>query len=208
MPKKSIVLTLSFLFLFMVGSVYFPLASALASGETSRQLEPTLQGTPPGYGLSPTPVTPVVPVTIATPGADGSIIHVVQYGQTLSVIANVYKVSIDQIKALNKLTSDTIYEGEKLIIQPASTATPVGQSTAAVATSTTVPRPTRTSRPTRVPASPTTFLTATPVPTPTPTPTLLSGLVKDPLLLSIIVIAAIGFLMMIAGSLLKRNPSG
>ena len=60
----------------------------------------------------------IAPVKIATPQADGSIIHQVQSGQSLWSIAIKYGVKIDAIRRLNNISADgTIYIGQKLIIQ-------------------------------------------------------------------------------------------
>jgi LysM repeat protein len=74
--------------------------------------------------------TPVVsqyiaPVKIATPLANGSIVHQVQSGQSLWSIAIKYGVKIDTIRKLNGIAEDgTIYIGQKLIIQSAGKTTP------------------------------------------------------------------------------------
>ena len=61
----------------------------------------------------------------STPGADGSIVHVVGYGQSLWSIADAYKIKIDQIRALNGISQDysLINTGQELLIQPAYTPT-------------------------------------------------------------------------------------
>ena len=60
----------------------------------------------------------IAPVKIATPLADGSVIHQVQSGQSLWSIAIKYGVKIDSIRRLNNISPDgTIYIGQKLIIQ-------------------------------------------------------------------------------------------
>ncbi len=97
------------------------------------------------------------PVFTSTPNSDGSIYHVVQYGQTLFDIATNYGVGYDAIKNLNGLTDNTIYEGQSLLIKlaPTPTITPTRTSTAPMptrtlmmATSTTTPQPSATATPT------------------------------------------------------------
>jgi LysM repeat protein len=67
----------------------------------------------------PTPL-PVVPVVTSTPNPDGSIIHIVQQGQTLSGIATIYDIAIQDMLALNNLTLDAILlPGDKIVIKPA-----------------------------------------------------------------------------------------
>jgi LysM repeat protein len=176
----------------------------VAVEQASDSPTPTLQGTP-GAGIPTTAITYVVPVRKATPNADGSIVHVVEYGQTLYAIADAYEVTIDQIQTLNKLTSTTIYVGDKLIIQATFTPTAIGQPTLTVPARTPSKNFTITPRPPTATPSPTNPTTVMPTPTPTPIPTVLSGIGKDPLLLLIIIIASAGLFMMVAGSLLRRK---
>jgi hypothetical protein len=85
------------------------------------------------------------------------VIHEVQYGQTLWTLADMYHVSIEQIKLLNGLTSDTIVPGWKLLIQKAAT-----QPAPVTETSLSQFTPTETPYPTAIPYH---------SPTPSPTPT-------------------------------------
>jgi LysM repeat protein len=72
-------------------------------------------GSTEGYA-TPTPVGMVVP---STPDADGKIIHTVQAYQTLSTIAEAYKVTVDSILALNGLQPDwPLQIGQQLLISP------------------------------------------------------------------------------------------
>ncbi len=73
----------------------------------------------------------IAPVNVATPQADGSIVHQVQSGQSLWSIAIKYGVKIDAIRALNHIAPDEmIYIGQKLLVQSAGqkTATPMLQT--------------------------------------------------------------------------------
>ena len=99
----------------------------------------------------------VIPVAISTARPDGDVVHEVKYGQNLWTIADLYKVSVEQIKRLNGLTDDTIIPGWKLLVQKGATQPPP-------VTDTLPPVPvtsTATSYPTAVP-----FHTSTPTPTP------------------------------------------
>lgn len=87
-------------------------------------------------------------IVTSTPNSDGSIVHVVQTGESLISIAEAYGVSVEEIKVLNNLSSDEIFAGDTLIIRPAATVTPTGTATA---TATNTPEPTSTRRPTRTP---------------------------------------------------------
>jgi LysM repeat protein len=78
-----------------------------------------------------------VPIYTPTPGPDGRIIYIVQPNDTLLRISLISGVPVDQLRALNNLTSDTIYEGQRLLLGlagpaevvvtpgPTPTATPV-----------------------------------------------------------------------------------
>jgi uncharacterized protein YkwD len=163
-------------------------------------------GVPPATAGTPGPaVTIVAPGVTSTPNPDGSIIHVVQYGQTLIWIANVYGVTVAYLKGINGLTGDEIFVGDRLIIQVAHTATPTGQQTATV---TRTPQPTKTASrtPTLVRASPTSTHLA---PTNTPTPTSITGslarVTRDPFLLIIVVLTVTGGALMAVGAVLRRR---
>ncbi len=83
--------------------------------------------TPSGAGTTPEAAgfPSLAPIIINTPLADGSIIHVVQPGDTLSAIAVAYRVTVDELRFLNTLAlSAIIYPGDKLTIRLALTATP------------------------------------------------------------------------------------
>ncbi len=144
---------------------------------------------------------PIYYVVIATPNPDGSVVHIVQSGQTLIGIAQAYGVSVDEIKALNNLSSDAIYVGDELLIVPAGTPAPTDTTTATV-TATKVDTPTR--QPTRTPVpSPT---PGAPPASPTPTPTGTSPDVLGNILVGIIAVLGVGGVVLMAvGGLLKRR---
>jgi LysM repeat protein len=72
----------------------------------------------PANTQPPAPTTaPVASGSTATPNADGQIIYKVQSGDTLWSIAAVHGLTVDQLKALNGLTSDFITVGQNLIVQ-------------------------------------------------------------------------------------------
>ncbi|MFN4083840.1 MAG: LysM peptidoglycan-binding domain-containing protein [Bacteroidia bacterium] len=43
-------------------------------------------------------------------------VHVVRQGETLNIISDLYKITVDDLKATNNLQSDTIYIGQQLVI--------------------------------------------------------------------------------------------
>ncbi len=93
----------------------------------------SLQLLTPGNGLATdTPqYAPMVRTQEAQP--DGSIIHVVQPGDTLSSIAYAYKVTVQQIRDLNHLSPDFrfLQIGQKLLIKPPDKAIATGAATGA-----------------------------------------------------------------------------
>ncbi|HEX9014122.1 MAG TPA: CAP domain-containing protein, partial [Anaerolineaceae bacterium] len=96
--------------------VYYTIDVAYTSGHANPA--PAVTSAPPGSTAltGDTPI-PIFPLMTSTPAGDGSIVHVVQYGQTLITIASAYGVKLTDLRSLNHLTSDNIYVGDKLIIQ-------------------------------------------------------------------------------------------
>jgi hypothetical protein len=183
------------------GFVYYTIDCAYVAG--SGNYIPPNTITPGG----PTAM-PYFAVQTVTPMPDGSIIHVVQAGQNLELIAKAYGVSVAEIMDLNYLTNSNIYEGDKLIIRKAGTPAPTATATA---TSTPTRAATATHKPTRTPT-----LTISPVVT--TTESLLAESVAQAggsntsdtigliLIVAIVVLAGGGILLMLVGSLLKRRP--
>ena len=96
-----------------------------------------------------------VPIVVSTARPDGDVVHEVQYGQTLWSLADMYHVSIEQIKLLNGLVDDNILPGWKLLIQKA--ATQPAPISGTPFTDAVVVTPTETEYPTAIP-----FYTKTP----------------------------------------------
>ena len=100
-------------------------------------------------------------VTAATPMSDGTIKHIVLYGQTLATIADAYGITIEELRELNSMTADdsTIWVDQELLIKQGTgeaaaeaTATPEAEEPAPEeaeeqATATSVIRPTSTPLP-------------------------------------------------------------
>ncbi len=99
-----------------------------------------------------------------TPNADGSISHIVQYGETLVGIAELYGIPLSELIGINKLdpNNPVIYERQAILIRLAFTPTPFITTTFTPRPPTRTPMPSRTPRPTH---------TATVYHTPQPTAT-------------------------------------
>jgi stage II sporulation protein P len=84
---------------------------------------------PPSSPLPPTAVPPTAgpartPLGTATPRPDGSIVHVVQPGETLLTISLMYNVPLEQLRELNDLENDIVYVGQVLVISVLDRPTP------------------------------------------------------------------------------------
>lgn len=138
----------------------------------------------------------------STPAADGSIIHVVGYGQSLWSIAEAYEIKIDQLRGLNSIPQDysTIYTGQELLIQPAFTPTAtLSAEEAATLTKTFEPTaipPTATIKPSRTSlpsTSPTLSETPLPAAAAENEPNSVAMVVMGVSLLGLIVVVIFGF---------------
>ena len=180
------------------GWVYYTIDVAYVAG--SGNYVPPKTVTPGG----PTAI-PYYPVQTVTPMPDGSIVHTVQLGQNLSIIAKGYGLTVAEIKELNNLSSDNIYVGDKLLIRKAGTPAPTATATA---TSTPTRAATPTHKPTRTPTPSVTAvassteadLVAAEVGTPNG-----SDPVGNIMVIAIIGLAAGGVVLMVVGSLLRRR---
>lgn len=178
------------------GTTYYVVHAAYVAGGSGSYTSSTSSSGSSSAAATADMSNYVQPVVTATPNSDGDIYHTVLYGQSLYAIATWYGVTVGKIKELNKLTTDSIYEGQKLLIsiKPTPTITPTRTAT--------VPQPTRTPSATRMPP--------TPMPTITVTPTLqpnlgntLAKINRQYLGLGILVISAIGFLVVLFSAFLK-----
>ncbi len=68
--------------------------------------------------ISPALAAPAaqIPIYTPTPGPDGRIIYIVQPNDTLLGISLITGVPIDKLRGLNNLSSDTIFEGQELLL--------------------------------------------------------------------------------------------
>jgi uncharacterized protein YkwD len=139
-----------------------PIATSIVTN--SAATEPTIATAPSslevviatagGFG------TPAIVVALSTPLENGEIFHVVKKNEGLWTIALAYNTTVEQLKSLNGLVTDEIFEGQKLLVfRPLpDTATPTQPAATATLG---IPTSTPTS-----PLTPTATQTATPVPTP------------------------------------------
>jgi LysM repeat protein len=179
------------------GMNYFVLHAAYSAGGNT-------SGRVPGSNGGSDTTSPIVSqyiygVVTATPQADGSITHVVEYGQALSSIAVAYGVTVAELQALNHLSGINIYVGDVLIIRAAPTPTVSPTRTS------TVQRPTRTPSSTPTPYTP----RPTRTPTVTPTPGILDSLPKvdrSTVGFGLVVVSAVGLIAMIGTSMFKKKP--
>jgi uncharacterized protein YkwD len=133
----------------VVGNTYYYCQIAALSGSG-----------PAAPGIAAPPAAVEAPIVVSTPNQDGSIVHVIQPGDTLLAIAQAYGIPLITLEQLNRVTNTTtIYPGGKLTIRPAFT--PTVTTLALTSTHT----PTTTQVPSKVPASDT-----PPGPTPRPNP--------------------------------------
>ncbi len=116
------------------GVMYYTLDVGSGTGGSSGSSGTTGASVPAATGASgavPATVVAFNPVVIATPGPDGSIVHVVQDGQTLWTIAATYKIALADLLQLNGFTDTTyIFPGNKILIQPAGAAASDSQAKA------------------------------------------------------------------------------
>ena len=200
--------------------VYYTLVVGYLSGSPGSGSDSVASTPTNAAGVTPAPTAiPVIPITIATPGIDGSIIHIVQSGQFLENIANAYEVSLAELMALNGFTEGTvIFPGEQILIQAGETpenpqSTTDLESTQEIETAT----PTYTTTPTSKPP------TRTPTPVPvameiqaqaSPTTSALPEMDEPPpsdeggadyLLFAVFGLAVSGTALILLGSFLKKR---
>jgi len=100
-------------------TVYYTLDAGYVSGSPGNPPSNSSAGSSPVATSRPA-VAAIIPIQVATPAADGSIVHIVQQGQALWNIAAAYKIELSELLALNGLTKDTfIYPGDKIIVRQA-----------------------------------------------------------------------------------------
>jgi len=163
--------------------VYIDDASLIALNEvlpTATQPPATEPPTPdaalpsPTSGPTATSLPTATPFATATPRSDGAIVHVVQAGETLSIIANLYQVPQETLIELNAIANANILEvGQDLIIvapNATETPTPLPPTSLPVVTPTATPAASPTPIPPSATPTPVSVVRATTIPTSTPLP--------------------------------------
>lgn len=198
---------------FSGSTVYYTLAVKRLSGDfTYRPPQQAIQQDNPPSGNPDVPEEPLVSyIQTSTPNEDGSITHVVEYGETLIDIAEAYGITLQELLSHNPSLSPTnpvYFEGDVLIIKPAFTPTPEMTATYTPRPPTRTPLPTRTPRPTY---TVTAIRTPTLTPTETPEPLIKIPTIEDlgssrPVIAyAFITISAVGLVLLIATSFLPRK---
>ena len=130
------------------GSVPAAPSASAADGDSAPTTAAQLTNSPTaqeGTGIQ-------VPLVTVTPNEDGSVVHVVEAGQTMWDIAINYGLKVVDLATMNGISpSDpVVYIGQEIVVRYAFTVTPTGTITP------TSPPPTSTRRPTRtlVPVEP------------------------------------------------------
>ena len=124
------------------GSIYYIVHAAYTSGSPAARTQ-----VPGQSGTDPTAVAYqwIIPVTVATPYADGTVIHEVKMGQSLWSIAIAYESHIVDILRFNQMSPEqqVVWVGQKLNIpvtpqpitpspEPSLSATPAPRKLAAI----------------------------------------------------------------------------
>lgn len=203
------------------GWVYYTIDVGYVAGSAGDNQPPPSTPGIPGTPGTPRPTEPAaVPIKLATPGPDGTVVHVVQWGQFLENIAKAYKVELNDVLALNGITMNAvIFPGDKILITRGTT--PIVLTTASGTLTGTVektPGKTKTLAPAKklVTSTPTPKATKESEPVFTDVPRTAeptawdSGISLDQngpdyLLFAIIALAASGTGLILFGSALRRN---
>lgn len=159
----------------------------------------------PAGGAARQTSTPTVFAT-ATPREDGSIVHVVQPGETVWSIALAYKVREDDLISYNGLSPSRpiIYANQRLLIRLKSTPTPTATVTETPPPPTRTPYLTATRRPPLPTLPPPPTATATPRPFFPEVPSL-AGMERRTLGIVIIVICGLGLLVAVVIGMRKKG---
>lgn len=169
------------------GITYYTLDAALASDSAVlTSSSPTSGGGNPFSSTTGTPFTGT-PVITSTISEDGTVYHIVQANEALWSIALAYDTTIAELKRLNKLVTDDIFEGQKLVISKKEVETPTPEPSITVTLG--IPTSTATS-----PVTPTATFTPTPIPVP-PASRQTSSMVVGGIILIAVIAAGLGTML-------------
>jgi LysM repeat protein len=132
-------------------NVYYTLDVKRLTGDFNYQPPPATVVSAAAVQQQQATSQPVYGIVVSTPNSDGSIVHIIQYGETLVEIAQAYGISLNELISLNKLDpkKPVYYARQPLIIRLAFTLTPYMTTTFTPRPPTRTPLPTRTPRPTK-----------------------------------------------------------
>ena len=143
-------------------------------------------------------------VVTATPQYDGTVIHVVQYGQSLLSIADAYGITVEELRTLNEFAPDfiAIWPDDELIIKAGTGETaPMATTTAEIPSETAAPTTAATMQAAQAPttAQPTATMT-----TETEATNEQSSLTSGMLL---VIFAGLGLVIMVVVSTIKDKKA-
>lgn len=174
------------------GVTYYVLDAGASNETPAPTATPTFSSSEAVISTAGAAGTEAVVVVISTPLDNGEVYHLVKKNEALWSIALAYNTTIEQLKLLNLLTTDEIFEGQTLLVKkpvpPTATPTPVITATFGIPTST-------ATRP----------VTLTPTSTSTPIPQAPASLQSGGMVVGIIVLIAL--LAAGLGSLLGRKKT-
>lgn len=166
------------------GRTYYTLDAGLSTDAlVVDSSAPSTTGADPFAVATSTSAT-LQPLTTSTPEEDGTVYHVVQANEALWSIALAYDTTIAELKRLNRLATDEIFVGQKLMISQIEIDTPTVEPSITV----TLGIPTSTAT---FPVTATRTFTPTPIPTP-PASRQSGGAVVGGILIVALIGAALG----------------
>jgi hypothetical protein len=155
----------------------------------------------PGVGTTLPPAGGVViKWQTSTPNPDGSIVHIVQAGQTLVGIATVYQLSLEDLLEMNGLTMQSIIQPEDRILVKRANLTPTAMASATpTLTATATIRPSLSPLPSRLATQ------ALPLTETLSMPAQARTQGKDYLLFAILFVVLAGLVLLAWGVLIQRK---